>query len=100
MNNENKKIIDKSKLNKKLRNALFLNTNIVITDDKTVLVENCKHILECNDVMVKMISTDFQIEIWGSSLTISDYNTSCAIVHGKISSVNISQRIGKRGKEL
>lgn len=81
-----------SKLNKfqqKARKALYINTNIQIIDNDKAIIENCKHIVECNDIMVKLLTNNMYVQIWGQSLTISDYNTENVIVKGKISSIEL-----------
>lgn len=76
----------------KVRQALYYNTNIQIINNSKAIIENCKHIVECNDIMVKLLSADFQVIVWGYNLTISDYNTENIIVNGKISSVELIPR--------
>lgn len=92
------KIISKSEIRRKVKSALYINTNIVITDNRTVLIENCKHILECNDIMIKLVTADYNIEVWGNDLVISDFNTGNVVVNGTIASVSISVRAGRGEK--
>lgn len=79
-------------IQKKARKKLYLNTYIQLIDNEKAIIENCRHIAECNDIMVKLITADFQIEIWGQSLTISDYNKENVIVNGRISSIELTPR--------
>ena len=79
-------------LKKNVRKAFFLNTYIQIIDNSKVIVENCKHIVECNDILVNLFTADYEIHIWGQALTISDYNKEYVIINGKISSVEIFPR--------
>lgn len=74
------------------RKTLFLNTYIQIIDNEKVIVENCKHIVECDDILVKLLTADFYIQIWGQLLTISDFNSEYVIVNGKVSSIEILPR--------
>ncbi len=78
-----------SKIQKNARKALFLNTYIQIVDNTKAIIENCKHIVECNDIYVKVVTADYNIQIWGFNLTISDYNKEFVIVKGRINSVEI-----------
>lgn len=97
MNDNTQKVDKLYTLKKKARKALFFNTYIQLIDNDKAIVENCKHIVECNDIMVKLITADFDIQIWGQFLTISDYNSEFVVVNGKISSIEILPR-GRSGK--
>ncbi|MGN0586548.1 MAG: YabP/YqfC family sporulation protein [Oscillospiraceae bacterium] len=73
-----------SKLYKK---KLYLNTNINITDNTRVEIENCRRIIEYNDIYVMLSTSTVTVKIWGSNLKISDYNMDGVIIDGKISSL-------------
>ena len=73
-----------SKLYKK---KLYLNTNINITDNTRVEIENCRRIIEYNDIYVMLSTSTVKVKIWGSDLKISDYNMDGVIIDGKISSL-------------
>lgn len=73
-----------SKLYKK---KLYLNTNINITDNTRVEIENCRRIIEYNDIYVMLSTSTVTVKIWGSDLKISDYNMDGVIIDGKISSL-------------
>ncbi len=76
-------------IEKKVRKALYYNTTIQIIDNDKAIVENCKHIIECNDIMVKLKTADYYIEIWGQNLTVNDFNTENVVVNGKIQKLEI-----------
>jgi hypothetical protein len=88
------------KIQKTTRKALFLNTYIQLIDNTKAIIENCKHIVECNDILVKLLTADFDIQIWGTNLTISDYNKEFVIVNGKISSIELLPRGRSRKNDL
>ena len=48
--------------------------------------------MECDDILVKLLTADFYIQIWGQLLTISDFNSEYVIVNGKVSSIEILPR--------
>lgn len=73
-----------SKLYKK---KLYLNTNINITDNTRVEIENCRRIIEYNDIYVMLSTSTVTVKIWGSGLKISDYNMDGVIIDGRISSL-------------
>ena len=54
----------------KTRELLYLQSYIKINDNSSALVENCRQILECTDVCVRLLTSRFEIEIWGSTGTI------------------------------
>ncbi len=43
-----------------------LSSYISITDDRAAVIENCKQIVECSEIMAKVLTGSFEIEIWGS----------------------------------
>lgn len=75
-----------------IKSAMYLNTNVIINPKCSVLVENCKRILECSEIMVKVECYDYYIEVWGESLCIRDYSTSSVEISGKISSVSFENK--------
>lgn len=50
-----------------------LSSYISITDDRAAVIENCKQIVECSEIMAKVLTGSFEIEIWGSGLTMSNF---------------------------
>ncbi len=78
-------------LSKIAGSKLYLNTYMTLTDNTHMEIENCKKILEYNDVYVKLRTATLTVSIWGSDLRISDYNTDGIVVNGKFSSVEFEQ---------
>ncbi len=70
---------------------VYLNTYMTLTDNTHMEIENCKKILEYNDVYVKIRTATLTVSIWGSNLRISDYNTDGIVVNGNFSSVEFEQ---------
>ena len=70
-----------------VKNKTYNNTNINITDNVHMEIENCKKILEYNDLYIKIKTSTLTICIYGSNLNISDYNTDGIIVDGNFSSI-------------
>ncbi len=72
-------------------------TQLVICDNNYLEVEGCKRIMEYNDIYLKLkTASDMIIEVWGSELSLSDYNTGGVAVRGKITSVELAK--GSNGK--
>ncbi len=74
-------------VSKCVRDKAYLNTYMALTDNTHMEIENCKKILEYNDVRVKIRTATLIVSIWGSGLSISDYNTDGIVVNGSFSSV-------------
>lgn len=77
------------------KQKLSLNSQISIIDNTQLLVENCKNVLEVNENLVRIYSSDFEIEVWGSNLSVSNYSCKAVKVNGKIITVEIKER-GKK----
>ena len=77
------------------KETFCLNSHITIIDDKVVVVENCKQILECNEILAKVLTHKFEIEIWGENLTLSNFCTESVEVRGKIKSINLNNKSSK-----
>ena len=66
-----------------------LSSYISITDDRAAVIENCKQIVE---IMAKVLTGSFEIEIWGSGLTMSNFCSDSVEIRGKIESVKLVSR--------
>ncbi|MGN0641740.1 MAG: YabP/YqfC family sporulation protein [Huintestinicola sp.] len=67
-----------------------LDSQITICGKEYVEIENCKRIMEYNDIYLKVKTAGgLIIEVWGSGLRLSDYNTNGIAVRGIISSVEL-----------
>ncbi len=78
-------------ISKLVRSKIYLNTYIALTDNTHMEIENCKKILEYNDVYVKLRTSTLIISIWGQDISISDYNTDGIVVNGKFESVEFEK---------
>lgn len=75
-----------------------LSSYISITDDRAAVIEKCKQIVECSEIMAKVLTGSFEIEIWGSGLTMSNFCSDSVEIRGKIESVKlVSKSIRERG---
>ena len=70
-----------------VKEKLYLNTYMTLTDNTHLEIENCQKILEYNDVYIKIKTSTLTLSIWGQNLKVSDYNTDGIIVNGKFSSI-------------
>lgn len=76
----------------KAKELMCLNSYINILDNKKVIIENCKQIIECNEVMARIMTGSFQVEIWGKDLSLSNYCSESIEVCGTIESVALTSR--------
>ena len=90
------KSMDKTKYSDKAREVMCLNSHITILDNTSALIENCKQIVECNEILVKILTGKYEVEVWGSELSLSNYCNSSVEVNGRIDTVNITSK--KSGK--
>ena len=75
-----------------------LSSYISITDDRAAVIENCKQIVECSEIMAKVLTGSFEIEVWGSGLTMSNFCSDSVEIRGKIESVKlVSKKYQERG---
>jgi sporulation protein YqfC len=59
-------------------------------------IENCKKILEYNDIYLKIMTSNLIVEIWGKDLKINNYGTDGIVVSGRIDSIEFTKRSGWR----
>ena len=78
-------------MKEKVRRFINMDTQIQLTGNREVLVECCKKILEYNDIMVRVRTWDMTVEVWWSSLSVSDFNSKGIIISGKIQSVELTE---------
>lgn len=76
-----------NKIKSYFRKKFYLDTNISITDNTEVIVENCKKILEYNDILIKIATSTLTFQIWGKDLVIKNYEDKGLIIKGVISSI-------------
>ena len=74
------------------KTKLYLNTNLLITDNNYIEIDNCKKVLEYNDIFLKIKSSNMIIQIWGKNLSINDYNSGGIVVKGEIDSVEFLKK--------
>lgn len=78
-----------------IRELACMSSHISILDNTVAVIENCKQILECNEILVKIQTGRFEIEVWGTGLMLSNYCSESIEIRGRISSVNLIVRKDK-----
>lgn len=85
-------MINNDQLKDLARKKLYINTNLLIMDNNYIEIDNCKKVLEYNDIFLKIQSSNMIIQIWGNNLSIHDYNSNGIVVTGNISSVELLKK--------
>lgn len=83
-----------------IKKKLYLNSHINITDNTRLEIENCKKIMECNDVYIKLKTSSLMLTVYGKDLRISDYNRDGLIIKGVISSIEFWNEKNSRNETL
>lgn len=68
----------------------YLNSHITIYDNRKVVIEKCRQIIECNEILSRVITPNYEIEVWGNDLKMSNYCTQSVEVTGTIQTININ----------
>lgn len=71
---------------------VYLDTYLHLHGNRKLRIENCRKILEYNEVLVRLQTLDMTIEIWGTDMRVFDYNDSSVIVTGRISSIQLTEK--------
>ena len=76
-----------------IKRKTYNNTYINLTDNNHMEIENCKRILEYNDLYIKIRTSTLTVCIYGQNLDVSDYNNDGIIIDGKFSSIEFEWTI-------
>ncbi len=71
----------------KAMRALYLNSMMHIDGNRRIEIENCKKIIEYNDICVRLKTNSCTVCVWGTNLSVDDFCTGGIVINGKISSV-------------
>lgn len=71
---------------------MYLDTYLHLHGNEELRLENCRKILEYNDVCVRLQTNDMTIEIWGTGLRVYDYNDSSVLVTGKLTGLGLKEK--------
>lgn len=76
------------------RELLCLNTSIQILDNTTLMTEQYTRLLEINDLLVRLVTGNLILSVWGNGLTVTDLKAGGVRVTGTITSVELMPRKG------
>ncbi len=69
------------------RKFTYRESNVVVTAGTHVYLENCRRILEYNDIRIALQMSDAQLYIWGKDLCADSCSPDTLIVTGEIQSI-------------
>ncbi|MDE6020654.1 MAG: YabP/YqfC family sporulation protein [Ruminococcus sp.] len=69
------------------RRITYRDSVVTVTAGKYVYLENCRRIIEYNDIRIAVELTDAQLHIWGKDLRADCCETNTLIVYGEIQSI-------------
>lgn len=75
-----------------LRKSFIKQSAIHITNNKTVLIENCNEIEAFNENCITVILRNNKAVITGLDLTVDSYSNDCVIIRGSIHSINFKEK--------
>ena len=82
----------RKKFKRTVQGWMWLDTYMHLHGNQQLRIENCRKILEYNEVLVRLQTLDMMIEIWGTNLRVFDYNDSSVMITGKITSLNLTEK--------
>lgn len=82
-------------LAEKGRKLTYRDSVVTVTAGKYVSLENCRRVIEYNDIRIVVELTDMQLHIWGNNLRVDCCSTDTLIVYGEIQSVEWIRKGGK-----
>lgn len=80
------------KLSDMARETFFMETGLHIAGNRELILENCRRIEECSDVLMRLISGDLCVQVWGSGLRAFDFKTGGLVIRGKIEQIELEER--------
>ena len=70
----------------------YLNSYIGINGNKYAVIQGCKKILECSEILVRVNTSKYIVHVWGEGLKVYDFKNDNIKVSGIIKSVEIMPR--------
>lgn len=70
---------------------LYLDSYLHLHGNRELRLENCRRILEYNDVCVRLRTRDLSVTVWGTGLRVFDYKDSSVLVTGRITGIELGE---------
>lgn len=85
------------KLTEVLRKASGNYSFITVTSNESAIIEGCRRIIECSDVLVIVRTVKFTVEIFGTDMKVRSFNCDSVEVTGRILSLELTaERSGEK----
>lgn len=76
-------------MSRNIKEMIYPETNIHIVNNKTVEIENCRKIIEYNDIHICLRTYLHELHIWGENLSADDYGGNVIRVKGNVKSLEL-----------
>ncbi len=86
-----------SRIRNTARRILRLQTYLQMQGNRKLYLENCRRILEYNDILIVVQTTDMILEIWGADLRTDSRTPDSLCIHGEIQSITFTPKGGGHG---
>lgn len=77
------------------RKLLYMQTTMQMTGNQLLRIENCRRILEYNDIRVVVQTTDLTLSIWGKNLRVDTYSAEGVLIQGELQSIELEKKGGR-----
>lgn len=74
---------------------LCLETTMQIAGNQELRIENCRRILEYDDIRIVVQTRDLQLSIWGKDLQVDTYATDGILIHGELQTIELEKKGGR-----
>lgn len=81
---------------KKAESYTGMATCTTILGTSKIIIDTFKTILTCNESLISVRTKDTVIEVWGSDLKLTSYNSGFLEIIGNISRIELEKKIGER----
>lgn len=71
---------------------MWLDSRLHLHSNRELRLENCRRVLEYNDVLVRLETRDLRVAVWGAKLRVHDYKDNSVLVCGRIDEVRLEER--------
>ena len=76
----------------KTEEMLMCSSHISINGNHCAVIDGCRQIVECTEIMAKLLTASYEIEIWGSGLKLSCFSQGSVEVKGTVEEIKIQTR--------
>ncbi len=74
------------------RRILCMQTYLQLCGNRELYLENCRRILEYNDIRIVVQTSELMLEIWGKGLQADSRSPESLLIHGEIQSIVLTPK--------